>query len=122
MIATQRAFAVRTERRLFDIGLYLEMNGSGMRDDPFEFSDDPILGASPASPGSGSLGSEESGETVSIKSVRRVATPMPTTSGQRARKGKKRGLKRLAAMQPTGRGGCTRWVQGASLVVLDSHP
>jgi len=108
VIATQRAFAVRTERRLFDIGLYLEMNGSGMRDDPFEFSDDPILGASPASPGSGSLGSEELGETISIKSVRRVATPMPATSGQRARKGKKRGPKRLVAMQPTGRGGCTR--------------
>jgi len=122
VIATQRAFAVRTERRLFDIGLYLEMNGSGTRDDPFDFTDDPILGASPASPGSGSLGSEESGETVSIKSVRRVATPMPTTSGQRARKGKKRGPKRLAAMQLTGRGGCPRWVQGVSLDVLDSHP
>jgi len=108
VIATQRAFAVRTERRLFNIGLYLEMNGSGMRDDPFEFSDDPILGALPASPGSGDMGSEESGETVSIKSVRRVATPMPTTSGQRARKGKKRGPKRLAAMQPTGQGGCAR--------------
>jgi len=72
VIATQRAFAVRTERRLFDIGLYLEMNGSGTRDDPFDFTDDPILGASPASPGSGSLESEESGETVSIKSVRRT--------------------------------------------------
>ena len=122
MIATQRAFAVRTERRLFDIGLYLEMNGSGTKDDLFEFSDDPILDASPASPGSGSLGSEESGETVSIKSVRHVATPMPATSGQRARKGKKRGLKRLAAMQPTGRGGCARWVQGVSLIGFDLHP
>ena len=108
MIATQRAFAVRTESRLFDISLYLEMNGSGTRDDPFEFSEDPILGASPASPGSGSLGSEESGETVSIKSVCRAATPKPATSGQRARKGKKRGPKRLAAMRPTGRGGCAR--------------
>jgi len=98
------------------------MNGSGTKDDPFEFSEDPILGASPASPGSGSLGSEESGETVSIKSVRRAPTPMPATSGQRARKGKKRGPKRLAAMRPTGSGGCARWVQGASLVVLDSHP
>jgi len=122
VIATQRAFAVRTERRLFDIGLYLEMNGSGSKDDPFEFSDDPVLGASPASPGSGSLGSEESGETISIKDVRPVATPMPTTRGQRARKGKKRGPRRLAAMQPTGHGGCARWVQGASLVGLDSHP
>ena len=108
MIATQRAFAVRTESRLFNIGLYLEMNGSGTKDDPFEFTDDPILGASPASPGSGSLGSEESGETVSIKSVRHVATLKPVTSGQRARKGKKRGPKRLAAMQPTGNGGCAR--------------
>jgi len=104
----QRAFAVRTERRLFDIGLYLEMNGLGTKDDPFEFSDDLILGASPASPGSGSLGSEESGETVSIKNVRCVATPMPVTSGQRACKGRKRGLKRLVAMQPTGHGGCAR--------------
>ena len=108
MIATQRAFAVRTESHLFDIGLYLEMNGSGTRDDPFEFSEDPILGASPASPGSGSLGSEESGDTVSIKTVRRAPTPRPTTSGQRARKGKKRGPKRLVAMQPTGQGGCAR--------------
>ena len=108
MIATQRAFAVRTESRLFNIGLYLEMNGSGTKDDPFEFSEDPILGASPASPGSGSLGSEESGETVPIKSVRRAATPKPATRGQRARKGKKRRPKRLAAMQPTGRGGCAR--------------
>jgi len=108
VIATQRAFAVRTESRLFNIGLYLEMNGSGTKDDPFEFSEDPILGVSPASPGSGSLGSEESGETVPIKSVRRAATPKPATSGQRARKGKKRRPKRLAAMQPTGRGGCAR--------------
>ena len=107
-MATQRAFAIRTESRLFNIGLYLEMNGSGTRDDPFEFSEDPILGASPASPGSGSLGSEESGDTVSIKTVRRALTPKPATSGQRARKGKKRGPKRLTAMQPTGQGGCAR--------------
>jgi len=29
LIATQRAFATRMESRLFDIGLYLEMNGHG---------------------------------------------------------------------------------------------
>jgi len=69
LIAMQRAFAVRTESHLFNIGLYLEMNGHGEKDDLFDFTEDPILGASPASPGSGSLGSNEMGKTVSIASV-----------------------------------------------------
>jgi len=69
LIATQRAFTVRTESRLFDIGLYLEMNGHGEKDDLFDFSEDPILGASPASLGSGDLGSDKTGKTVSIASI-----------------------------------------------------
>ena len=52
-MATQRAFAMRTENRLFNIGLYPEINRSGTRDDPFDFSKDPILGASPTSPTGG---------------------------------------------------------------------
>jgi len=105
LIATQRAFATRTESRLFDIGLYLEMNGHGEKSESFDFTEDPILGASPASPGSGDLGSDETGKTVSIKSVRqeqpRPATPRPATSGQRARRRGKKGPKRLAAIQPS---------------------
>jgi len=69
LIATQRAFAVRMESRLFDIGLYLEVNGHREKDSSFNFSKDPILGASPTSPGSESLGSNETGKTVSIASV-----------------------------------------------------
>jgi len=69
LIATQRAFAVRTESRLFDIGLYLEMNSHGEKSKSFDFSEDLILGTSSASPGSGDLGSEEMGKTVSIASV-----------------------------------------------------
>jgi len=97
-MATRRAFAVRTESRLFDIGLYLEMNGSGTKDDPFEFSEDPILGASSISPGSDE--SKESGQTVPIREER-VVMPMPVTSGQRAKRKGKRGPKRLPAMQPS---------------------
>ena len=82
-------FATRVESRLFNIGLYLEMNRLGTRGDLFNFSEDPILGASPASPGLGSLGSDEMGKTVSIVSVRREqphpATLKPVTSGQRAK-------------------------------------
>ena len=93
----------RVESRLFDISLYLEMNRLGMRDDPFDFSEDPILGASPTSPGSGSLGSDETGKTVSIASVQRkqlcLPTPRSVTSGQRAKRKGKRGPKRLLAMQ-----------------------
>jgi len=98
-MATQRAFAVRTESRLFDIGLYLEMNGSGTKDDPFEFSEDPILGASSASPGSDE--SKESGQTVPIRERADTPRPMPATSGQRAKRKGKRGPKRLPAMQPS---------------------
>jgi len=99
-MATQRVFAVRTESCLFDLGLYLEMNGSGTRDDPFEFSKDPILGASSMSPGSDE--SKESGQTVPIRGER-VDTPrlMPVTSGQRAKRKGKKGPKRLPAMQPS---------------------
>ena len=98
-MATQRAFAVRTESRLFDISLYLEMNGLGMKDGPFEFSNDPILGALLISPGSDE--SKESVETVPIRDVKRVATPMPVTSGQRVKRKGKKGPKRLPAMQPS---------------------
>ena len=105
LIATQRAFAVRTESRLFNIGLYLEMNGSGSKDDPFDFSEDPILGASPASPGSGSLGSNKTGKTISIASVQRKhprpPTPAPAAGGQRAKRRGKKGPKRLATIQPS---------------------
>jgi len=95
-MAMQRAFAIRTESRLFDIGLYLGMNGSGTKDDPFKFSEDPILGAS-----SISLGSDELKQTVPIKEKIRVPTPKPTTSGQRAKRQGKKGPKRLPAMQPS---------------------
>jgi len=69
LIATQRAFATRMESHLFDIGLYLEMNGHREKSESFDFSEDPILGTSPATPGSGSLGSNETGKTISITSV-----------------------------------------------------
>jgi len=86
---------VRTESCLFDIGLYLEMNGHGEKSKLFDFSEDPILGASPASPGSGSLGFNETGKTISIASVRREQscppTPAPVTSGQRASEEGRRG-------------------------------
>jgi len=77
----------------------------GEKDDPFDFSEDPILGASPTSPGSGDLGSNETGKTVSIASVRheqpRPPMPAPATSGQRVKQRGKKGLKRLPAMQPS---------------------
>ena len=105
LIAMQRAFATRTESQLFDIGLYLEMNGHGEKSESFDFSEDPILGVSPASPGSGSLGSNETGKTVSIASVQqeqpRPAMPAPATSGQRVKRRGRKGLKRLAAIQPS---------------------
>ena len=105
MIVMHQAFATRTERRSFDIGLYLEMNGLGMKDDPFDFSEDLILSASPASPRSGSLGSNEMGETVSIVSVRceqpHPAMSKPATSGQRAKWMGNRGPKRLPVIQPS---------------------
>jgi len=96
----QRVFVVRTKSCLFDIGMYLEMNGSGTRDDPFKFSKDPILGASSISPGSDE--SKESGQTIPIQKVVRLPTPRPVTSGQRVKRRGKKGLKRLPAMQPHG--------------------
>jgi len=105
LIATQRAFTIRTESRLFDIGLYLEMNGHGEKDNLFYFREDPILGTSPTSLGSGSLGSTKTGKTVSIASVQceqpRLPTPAPVTSGQRAKQRGKKGPKRLAMIQPS---------------------